>query len=168
LLVTLGGVDKDNITGRVLAALVAARLDWLAEVCVLLPQAAPHFTAVQAQLAGRPGYRLPGMADEMAALMSSATLCVGAVGGTAWERAAMGLPSVLVPVAANQQAAARELAAADVGLLLDPADIAAQLAARLLEARARWPELVQANLQVCDAQGAERVADRLLAAAAAG
>lgn len=165
LLVTLGGVDQHNITGEVVAVLGAADMDWLAEVTVLLPHSAPHYAEVQALLAGRPGYRLLGAAKRMAELMAAATLCVGAVGGTAWERAALGLPSVLVPVAANQQAAARELAAADIGLLLDPGDIVGALEARLLEARERWSALVGANLQLCDAQGAVRVARRILHAA---
>ncbi|MEE4184976.1 MAG: UDP-2,4-diacetamido-2,4,6-trideoxy-beta-L-altropyranose hydrolase [Gammaproteobacteria bacterium] len=165
LLVTLGGVDKPNITAAVVAALQAADLDWVAEVTVLLPRSAPHYARVEALLAGKPGYRLLGAASQMAELMATATLCVGAVGGTAWERAALGLPTVLVPVADNQQAAARELAAADIGLLLDPHDIADQLESRLIAARDRWSALVSASLQLCDARGAVRVARRLLSAA---
>lgn len=168
LLVTLGGIDQHNVTGAVVAALQAILPDWLTETVVLLPEGAPHHARVRERLNSITGFRLLGSADRMAGLMAEATLCIGAVGGTAWERMALGLPSVLVPVAQNQQPAAERLAAAELAVLLPAADIETRLAECLDAVRSRWPELAQRNLEVCDAAGTLRVAERLLAAAGPG
>ena len=43
------------------------------------------------------------MVDDVAGLMGRADLAIGAAGSTAWERCCLGLPSIVLALAANQE-----------------------------------------------------------------
>jgi UDP-2,4-diacetamido-2,4,6-trideoxy-beta-L-altropyranose hydrolase len=110
LLVTLGGIDKDNVTQRVLAALERCRLPPDMEITIVMGQHAPWTKSVREKAA-----QLPWKAgvvfnvDDMAALMSDADLAIGAAGSTSWERCALGVPTILMILAENQRGVARVL-----------------------------------------------------------
>lgn len=110
LLITMGGVDKDNVTGQVLNVLADSQsFEHLAITVVLGPQA-PWRQAVQDQARHMPWpTRVRIGVPDMAALMAQSDLAIGAAGGTAWERCCLGLPSVVLVLAANQQAGAMAL-----------------------------------------------------------
>lgn len=114
VLVSMGGVDADNATGRVLAALEGTGL----AVDVVLGSAAPHLEGVRAQVAAIPGARLWVDTPDMAGLMVDADLAIGAAGTTAWERCVLGLPALMLVLADNQQLGAAGLAAAGAALRL--------------------------------------------------
>jgi UDP-2,4-diacetamido-2,4,6-trideoxy-beta-L-altropyranose hydrolase len=58
----------------------------------------------------RDDIRLLGWVEDVASLMRSADLCIGAGGTTTWERCATGLPALVVVVADNQKEVMTELA----------------------------------------------------------
>lgn len=103
LLVTMGGVDKDNATGHVLAALQSSNLPADLRVTVIMGPHAPWLAQVQAQATQLPWPTevLVGV-DNMAQLMAESDLAIGAAGGTAWERCSLGLPSLVLVLAQNQ------------------------------------------------------------------
>lgn len=103
LLVTMGGVDKDNATGQVLAALQSCSLPADLRVTVVMGPHAPWLAQVQAQAAQMPWPTevLVGV-NNMAQLMAESDLAIGAAGGTAWERCSLGLPSLVWALAQNQ------------------------------------------------------------------
>ena len=106
-------------------------------------------------------------ATDVAALMGAADLAIGAGGGSTWERAALRLPTLAVIVAENQRRMIERLAQ-DGGLLsvdLDQPDFETALAAaydRLQDAGLRR-KLADRAAALCDGQGADRVAQALLA-----
>ena len=51
--------------------------------------------------------------NNMAQLMAESDLCVGAAGGSAWERCALGLPALVLILAANQHSGAMALQSHD-------------------------------------------------------
>ena len=55
----------------------------------------------------------------LAGLMARADLALGAAGTASWERACLGLPCLVVPVAENQLQGARALQSAGVARCLD-------------------------------------------------
>lgn len=129
LMVSMGGVDDANVTGKVLAALRRCDLSSVARIRVVLGAAAPWQAAVRAQAAEMPYSTevLIGV-DHMAQLMCESDLAIGAAGGTALERCCVGLPSLLVVVAENQVAAAHALDAAGAAMLLGrPEDVTPRL-----------------------------------------
>lgn len=101
VLVFFGGVDPDNLTGQALEALMDPALAHLA-VDVVLGRQSPHRQAVEQQVARRPGTTLHGPLPSLAGLIARADLAIGAGGATTWERACLGLPSLVTPAADNQ------------------------------------------------------------------
>ncbi|TDR57253.1 UDP-2,4-diacetamido-2,4,6-trideoxy-beta-L-altropyranose hydrolase [Halomonas ventosae] len=110
LLITLGGVDKDNATGQVLDTLKACDLPDDLGITVVMGATAPWLDDVEASAS-----RLPWTTEvvvnisDMARRMAEADLAIGAAGSTSWERCCLGLPTLMLVLAENQRAIARAL-----------------------------------------------------------
>lgn len=119
LLVTMGGVDKYNATSQVLSALQSCSLPADLRVTVAMGQHAPWLAQVRAQAAQIPWPTevLVGV-NNMAQLMAESDLAIGAAGSTAWERCCLGLPTIQVVLAQNQEAIAQALSNAGAALML--------------------------------------------------
>jgi spore coat polysaccharide biosynthesis predicted glycosyltransferase SpsG len=94
--------------------------------------------------------------------MSEATIAVGAGGATTWERMCLGLPSIVVSVAANQEAAAQDLAEADLQVYLGPAQSVSaadyrRAAEILLGDVNRREDLAERGRALVDGRGVDRV-----------
>ncbi|MFC6446766.1 UDP-2,4-diacetamido-2,4,6-trideoxy-beta-L-altropyranose hydrolase [Shinella zoogloeoides] len=109
LLITMGGVDKDNATGAILDALGGCELPPDLRITVVMGPHAPFLAQVRAKAAAmpRPTRVLVGVHD-MARLMTDADFAIGAAGSTSWERCCLGLPTIQLVLAENQ----KEVAAA--------------------------------------------------------
>ena len=111
IFVNLGGVDKDNLTSSVLAGLEATQLASSVSVIVVLGAQCPNIQSVKETAASsRFSTEVIVAARNMAELMASADLAVGAAGATSWERCCLGLPTLMLVVANNQQSIAANLA----------------------------------------------------------
>lgn len=128
LLITMGGVDKDNVTGQVLAALQSCNLPADSRVTVVMGPHAPSLAQVQAQATQMPWQTevLVGV-DNMAQLMAESDLAIGAAGGTSWERCCLGVPTIQIALAQNQEAIAQALSQAGAALMLQGKTIAQTL-----------------------------------------
>lgn len=107
VLITMGGVDKDNATGRILAALGSCELPNNSHITVVMGATAPWLTEVNEQAAKLPWTTnvMVGVSD-MAKIMAESDLAIGAAGATTWERCCLGLPTIMVVLANNQKTAA--------------------------------------------------------------
>lgn len=166
ILVSLGGTDPSNLTARVLKGIVLSGVE--AAVDVVLGGAAPHLGEVRALAASIPlPITLHTAVDDMAALMSTADLAVGAAGTTSWERCTLGLPSVMLVIADNQELVARSLdqvgAAACLGR---PESVTEEHLAAQLRAFAANPDRLGAMAaraaDLCDGRGTQRILLALL------
>jgi UDP-2,4-diacetamido-2,4,6-trideoxy-beta-L-altropyranose hydrolase len=110
ILVTMGGVDKDNTTGQVLMNLQNTPLPVDMQITVVMGQNAPWLQQVQAQAAQMQVRTqvLVGVKN-MAQIMADSDLAIGGAGSTSWERCCLGLPAALMVLAPNQQAGAQAL-----------------------------------------------------------
>ena len=109
-LVTMGGVDKDNVTGRVLKVLRYCALPKNCRITVVMGASAPWIVDVQRQAEQMPWLtEVRVNISNMAQLMADSDLAIGAAGSTSWERCCLGLPTVMVVLAANQQKIAQGL-----------------------------------------------------------
>ena len=125
LLVTMGGVDKDNATGQVLQALRTCSLPEDCRITVVMGATAPWLGEVRnlAQEMPWPTRVLVGVSD-MAQLMADSDLAIGAAGATSWERCCLGLPTIMLVLAANQLKVARGLEMAGAARLVDLSQLA--------------------------------------------
>lgn len=124
LLITMGGVDKDNATGRVLDALTTSSLPADCQVVVVMGPHAPHAARLQAQAPTMPWpTQVLGWVSHMAQIMADSDLVIGAAGATAWERCCLGLPSLMLVLADNQRGLAQALAKTGAAQVIEPADL---------------------------------------------
>jgi len=110
LLITMGGVDPDNVTSRVLDVLKTCDLSKDLEIMVVMGATAPHLDTVKNQAEGMPyKTKVKVNVDNMAEIMANADLAIGASGATTWERCCLGLPSIQIVLAKNQELIAQNL-----------------------------------------------------------
>jgi UDP-2,4-diacetamido-2,4,6-trideoxy-beta-L-altropyranose hydrolase len=110
LLITMGGVDKDNITARVLNFLRASPLPTDCKITVVLGATAPWQSDVQQRAQTMPLFTTVHVGvDNMAQLMADSDLAIGAGGASSWERCCLGLPTIMIVLAENQAAVAAGL-----------------------------------------------------------
>lgn len=104
ILVTMGGIDRDNVTERVLIALQRCRVPTLEKITVILGANSlwRHEVNTATRSMEVPTTVLSGV-DNMAELMTSCDMAIGAGGSTTWERCSLGVPTITVILAENQK-----------------------------------------------------------------
>ena len=169
LLITLGGVDADNVTGRVLEALSQCPLPDDLQISVVMGAIAPWLDDVRVQARRMPWpTEVVVDVDDMARRMAEADLAIGAAGSTSWERCCLGLPTVMVALAENQVAIARHLneaeAAIHVGTTASSAwtDRLQRVMAAITAEPARLDALTHQAADLTEGQGAKALVDHLL------
>lgn len=152
LLVNMGGVDKDNVTGQVLAVLQSCALPQNVKITVVMGPKAPWSEQVMAQ-ASSIRWDVEVLADvsKMAELMAESDLVIGAAGSTSWERCCLGVPTIQLILAENQRQVANALSDRNAAILLE----------RPLDLRNLFDQLTMEKLQqisknssaICDGRG---------------
>jgi len=162
VLVFFGGVDPANLTFQTLEALMDPELAQLA-VDVVLGLQSPHRQAVMELVAGRSHTTLHDPLPSLAGLIARADLAIGAGGATTWERACLGLPSLVVAIAANQWPFTEALdQAGHLKLLGSSATVNAGRIRQALLAALQQPCPLASGRSLSDGWGAARVAAALL------
>lgn len=109
VLVNFGGFDAAMQTHHAMLALAdftELEVDFVAGVDN------PAWAQMQALAQTRPNWRLHSFVSDFHQRMTEADLFIGAGGGTSWERAALGLPTICIAVSNNQQVNGEVMAAA--------------------------------------------------------
>ncbi|MEQ9638114.1 MAG: UDP-2,4-diacetamido-2,4,6-trideoxy-beta-L-altropyranose hydrolase [Devosia marina] len=174
IMVTLGGVDLDNVTQRVLDALDALPLPPGCTIHVVMGATAPWFDAVSERARNmRHTTSVLRAVSNMAGLMSDMDLAIGAAGSTAWERCCLGLPSLMVVLAKNQEVIAQNLGKSGAAISLGhhyDGDFVSRLGQGvldLLDSPDRLRAMSEAAAKVTDGLGAARMAQAMMELAAA-
>lgn len=161
LLITMGGVDKDNATGLVLQALRLSPLPADCRITVVMGATAPWLDAVRTQVQDMPWPTrvLIGVRD-MAQLMADSDLAIGAAGATSWERCCLGVATIMLVLAENQFKIAEALCNAGAAHLLDVSklqDNQQLISSEYLEEPLWLGEMSAAAAAITDGLGVERV-----------
>lgn len=169
LLISLGGVDKENLACRVLGALRSSTLPADCVITVVMGALAPALSIVQEHAATMPWVTEVRIdVHDMAALMAASDLAIGAAGGTTWERCCMGLPSLIVVAAENQREAATAMENSGAALNLGEATREGfeQAMANAMDRFAHQPSALRRMSERASAltngDGASRIADKML------
>lgn len=170
LLISFGAADHLNMTCMALAATVQSGFRGV--VHVVLGQVAAHRMEVyrQAQEMQAEVHIYSGV-DQLAPLLIQADLAIGGGGMSAWERCALGIPSLVVSTAENQGRAIHALQNAGAVDYIGRADeVHAQVIADRIAHFSRHPEELTSMAfraaALCDGLGAQRVALHLIPIAA--
>jgi RimJ/RimL family protein N-acetyltransferase len=124
---------------------------------------------MQALAETRPNWRLHSFVSDFHQRMTEADLFIGAGGGTSWERAALGLPTICIAVSNNQQNNGEVMAAAGAHVFMGARE---QVSVEQLRDAVGFvvgnhflrQSLAERSRQLVDGRGAERVAAALAGA----
>jgi UDP-2,4-diacetamido-2,4,6-trideoxy-beta-L-altropyranose hydrolase len=157
ILLSMGGIDTRNATLLSLKALNSVN----AEISVLLSQRAPHYWEVKRWCEKRSKIKHYDFVDDMASFMIDHDIAIGAPGTTSWERACLGLPNVLIQLAANQADICKQLVKyeASVAVLYD--NIADHLVTAYENVARNWEAYRASNFRLCDGVGVWRVCQEI-------
>ena len=166
IFVFFGGIDPTNETGKALRAIQQLNRADIA-IDVVVGATNPHQESIASLCAQLPEARLYRQIDNMAELMASADLSIGAGGGTMWERCCLGLPAIVMSIASNQQSGCEAVASSGGILYLGEArSVGIELLEGALRVTLSSPGLVASMSKVgaslVDGQGGGRVAKRLM------
>lgn len=166
VLVFMGGSDPSNETGKVIDALAQPRLTHLlVDVVVGINHPDPQGIAHKA--AARPATHVYSGLPSLAGWMARADLMISAGGSTSWERMCLGLPAVVISIAANQMATNTAMQAAGyIDFLGESAQVSVEMIADAIGRCLQDPERLRQISRRCQdlvpGTGAERVCDLVL------
>lgn len=160
LLISMGGVDKNNVTSKVIKALRNAQICSECEITIILGSTAPWIEQVKkdAQLLKSKNRVLCDVRN-IAQLMAESDLAIGAAGSSSWERCCMGLPSIVVELARNQREISLSLAKAGASLVLKTAQLDDEF--EKVIKRMNLKSLSSSASSLVDGLGAKRVSEKL-------
>ncbi len=159
ILVSFGLTDIGGVTARVVRPLLD--FDSTFRIDVVLGPVTPSRSELEDLAARHPHLRLHVDPPDMARLMAEADLAVGAGGTTSWERCCLGLPTVLLILAENQQLVANRLEQAGAVVTarmseLGAADVVAKVAHFVANAASLRKAAISAAA-VVDGRGSVRI-----------
>ncbi|MDC1418102.1 UDP-2,4-diacetamido-2,4,6-trideoxy-beta-L-altropyranose hydrolase [Candidatus Thioglobus sp.] len=103
-----GGSDSDNLTSKSIKIFSKPDLSYL-DLDVVIGSINPHKKEVSALVAAHSNAKLHIQVDNIAELMSDADIALCAGGSSTWERMSVGLPSIVVTIADNQDKLSNDL-----------------------------------------------------------
>jgi len=165
ILVTLGGSDSDNITLNVIEALRILDFAGL-EVKVVIGDANPHFDLIHNKVQDLSNFTLIKNAKNMPELMAWADVAISSGGSTSWELLFMGVPSLVIPIAKNQDPIVAALQSCSIAqgingnLLKNPKEFAETVFIFLHSWKIR-SEFSARMVQYIDGKGPSRIIDAI-------
>lgn len=166
ILVNLGGVDKDNLTSKILDALKQAPLSKSCRITVVMGSTSPWISTVIEK-----ARQLPWPAEvktgvfTMAELMANSDLAIGAAGSTSWERCCLGLPTIMLVIAENQMDIANNLESINaVKVVLNSNDLVKAIntyLSELIQTPEKLEAMSQSSADVLDGYGIYKVIEKM-------
>ena len=161
ILINLGGVDKDNITTKILKVLQTKSLPDHCSITIVMGSTSPWIEAVKQQAAIMQWRTVVKVGvDNMAELMANSNLAIGAAGSTSWERCCLGLPTIILVLADNQQVIANALEGVGAALTFDITMLEAEplaFAQGIESVAPKMREMSKTASKVTDGLGASRL-----------
>lgn len=159
MLISFGGIDLPNATLSVLNSIELAGLT--NDITVLMNRRSPHFSVVSDWCNSRSHVEHIEFTNQMAELMLSHDIAIGAPGSTSWERACLGLPSIVIPIADNQKNICSQLVIQGLSYKVDLENISEQLMNAYNKTCINWESIFMNNLKVCDGKGVLRIVSKI-------
>ncbi len=166
LLITMGGIDQGDATGKILEALKDCSLPKECEITVIMGQNAPWLSRVNLLATEMPWPTVVKVnVENMAELMANSNLAIGAAGSTSWERCCLGLPTIIVVLAENQMKVAVALAQNGCAKVLGPPDAISKNLRSLLNmviVNDKLYQMTKSSCTITDGQGVDHIKRILL------
>lgn len=163
VIVSMGGSDPQGMTLPAVRAL--STLDAEFDVTVVVGPAADHNAEVEIQRIA-PSFMVVRSPNDLPRLMSEADIGVISFGVTAYELAALGVPSIYLSLTEDHEASASAFERSGMGISLGVASKVSELTIaaavdELLSDRAKRRAMGAAGRMNIDGRGASRIAERI-------
>ena len=168
VLISLGGTDPDNMASQILSWLIKNNTANNELSVCLVASATSHFLdGLQSLTQAHSWINIVTQPPSMAALMLDATIAIGSSGATAWERCCLGLPTLSIISAANQQLVSHNLQAAgaiiNLGWFSELTETGFNNALNtLLYNQQQYQKMVSHSFACCDGLGVNKVVKRVM------
>ena len=163
ILLTMGGVDGNNFTTRVLSEILKSAHSLQCNFTVIVGHSYPNLESLNALIkSAKTEITVLSNVTNMASIMSRSDLCVGAAGTTSWERCCLGLPTITLAIADNQVEMLRALRKNAIVIASDLENIFSDF--EYVFGQNQKLELNRLSLDsasVCDGLGASRVLNKM-------
>jgi UDP-2,4-diacetamido-2,4,6-trideoxy-beta-L-altropyranose hydrolase len=164
VLLTLGGVDKNNDTSKLLSFIEVTMGINKKEIVttVVTSQLNPNLNDLQKTVGRLKKTSLLIDVNNMAELMATNDVCIGAAGSTSWERCVMSLPTLSIVLAENQKTIAKNLSEAGAILNLElmtniTKDYFFEMFNSLIDNIELYNSISKKSNSLCDGLGCQRV-----------
>lgn len=166
MLISFGGSDPDNFSATAISAIKQCNTVPKLNVRLLVGSSHGKLDSLQSQAESVPNVEVLSHVEEMASQYEWADIALVAGGSTNWELCYFGLPRLIVTLAENQEAIARQLASQDSALRVGSSDkvTASELSAaieKILDDDLLRSRLAENSRKLIDGRGAARVANAL-------
>ena len=159
VLITMGGSDYSNITLSVLKILSDSANSMHCRFTVVTGVSYIHGSNLKA-FCEKSKLKIKLLSDiqNMAEVMAEADLCIGAGGSTSWERCCLGLPTIAISIANNQDAITDELHNNRLAVKANLNDLRVKFDRFFMEdGTLLLKKLTDGSKKICDGKGAFRV-----------
>jgi UDP-2,4-diacetamido-2,4,6-trideoxy-beta-L-altropyranose hydrolase len=135
-------------------------------VDVVVGQANPYKEEIASLCADFSAFNFHCQVNNMAELMAEADLAIGAGGTTSWERCCIGLPTIIISVADNQEPIAKNIDKNGLGIHLGRSEeVTIEMISDKINKLLDHPEILMdislKSQQCIDGYGVNRVVDRI-------
>lgn len=164
ILMNLGGVDKNNLTGKILNILSNSNFPYQFKLTIIMGVTAPWKDMVFKQ-ADKSNLDIEILVNvsNMAEIMAEHDLAIGAAGSTSWERCCVGLPTIMICTADNQKMIAQSLQEIGATISLMQSDIETKLSHVLEEITIeKLFQMRSKSMQVCSGDGVNLLLEKIL------
>jgi UDP-2,4-diacetamido-2,4,6-trideoxy-beta-L-altropyranose hydrolase len=160
LLINMGGIDTNNITEQILEEIENCILPNDISITVVMGGISPYLDSVKAKAITLP-YKTEVKVDvdNMAEIMANADIAIGASGITTWERCCLGLPTIQLVIAKNQNTIAELLERKNAIKLLNNIK---QLPSIMSNVIVLIKDLTSISRKISDGMGSTRVSSEIM------
>lgn len=163
LLINFGLTDPANLTSRLMRILKKNQFERNFSAQVVIGKHAPHLDQIKSIAnSSKLKFEIRHSADDMALILSESDLVIGSPGSGAWERCTLGVASLLISQAHNQDQIGASLNDCNAALYLGFCDYLDDLQIfeslnGLLQNNSLLTRMSHSSAKLCDGLGAKRI-----------
>jgi UDP-2,4-diacetamido-2,4,6-trideoxy-beta-L-altropyranose hydrolase len=165
LLITLGGSDVRDVLMMVLEGIAKSNIAFEVDLVLAGAETFPEVSNRASDM----GVTLHNSIPDLVGLIEKADICIGAGGMTSWERACLGLPTLMIELAENQRKNISGLQISGAAIEMDassPGAVEAALSS-LANDEDKLASMSAAGAALCDGRGAVRIVHAVMEHASA-
>lgn len=159
VLVSMGGVDTENHTQKVLSALIALPNFSTLEIDVVCGATAKNVEVLEREVCSLySNVTLSVGVTDMSKRMLQADMAISSIGATTWELFCLGVPTVFLPIAENQVWHSKNISKSQLGKVIGVQDDLPHEIDQFMKNHKNRQRISKQTAELVDGNGASRIA----------